>query len=169
MIITTNIMQSRASNKLTRKLLKYTLKVVGAKTTKVSVDVSFVSQDEIKKLNKDFRKVNEVTDVLSFPALNLKPYQRLLLKEFPNDVNPETKHLHLGDIIICEDVARKQAEEYGHAFEREVYYLLEHGYLHLLGIDHMEDADKVLMRYVEEKVLSKFKIYRREIVDVKEN
>ncbi len=169
MIITTNIMQSRASNKLTRKLLKYTLKVVGAKLTKVSVDVSFVSKEEIKKLNKDFRNVDKVTDVLSFPNLNLKPYQRINIKDYPNDVNPETKHLHLGDIIICEDVAREQAQEYGHAFEREVYYLLEHGYLHLLGFDHIEDADKVLMRFVEEKVLSKFKIYRREYVDVKEN
>jgi probable rRNA maturation factor len=169
MIITTNVTQSRASNKLTRKLLKYTLKAVGAKLNKVSVDISFVSQDEIKKLNNDFRGVNKVTDVLSFPTLNIKPYQRLVLKDFPNDINPETKHLHLGDIIICEDVARAQAQEYGHAFEREVYYLLEHGYLHLLGFDHMEETDKVLMRFVEEKVLSKFKIYRREIVDVKEN
>lgn len=169
MIISTNIMQSRASNKLTRKLLKYTLKVTGAKTTKVSVDVSFVSQAEIKKLNKEYRKVNEVTDVLSFPNLELKPYQKLVMSEHTQDINPETKHLHLGDIIICEDVARKQAEEYGHAYEREVYYLLEHGYLHLLGFDHIEEADKVLMRFVEEKVLSKFKIYRREFVNVKEN
>ncbi len=169
MIITTNVTQSKASNKLTKKLLKYTLKVVGAKTNKVSVDVSFVSQEEIKRLNKEYRKVNEVTDVLSFPTLELKPYQKIVLSDFATDINPDTKHLHLGDIIICEDVARKQAEEYGHAYEREVYYLLEHGYLHLLGFDHMTDADKVLMRYVEEKVLSKFKIYRREYVNVKEN
>lgn len=169
MIITTNVTQSKANTKLSRKLLKYTLKVVGAKTTKVSVDVSFVSNDEIKRLNKEFRGVDKVTDVLSFPTLSLKPYQRIRLKDYKLDINPETKHLHLGDIIICEDVAKEQAKEYGHAYEREVYYLLEHGYLHLLGFDHIEDADKVLMRYVEEKVLSKYKIYRREFVNVKEN
>lgn len=169
MIITTNVAQSRANNKLSKKLLKYTLKVVGAKTKKVSVDVSFVSADTIRELNSKYRGVDKVTDVLSFPALQLKPYQRINLADFPTDINKETKHLHLGDIIICEQVARQQAEEYGHAFEREIYYLLEHGYLHLLGFDHIEQADKTLMRYVEEKVLTKYKIYRRELIDVKEN
>lgn len=167
MIITTNILQSKANTKLSKKLLKYTLKVVGAKTKKVSVDISFVSKDEIKDLNKKFRGVDTVTDVLSFPTLNLTPYQAINIKDYKDDINPDTKHLHLGDIIICEDIAREQAKEYGHAYEREVYYLLEHGYLHLLGFDHMEEKDKVLMRYVEEKVLSKYKIYRRELINVK--
>ncbi len=169
MIITTNITQSRANNKLSRKLLKYTLKVVGAGTTKVSIEVSFVSKEDIQYLNRNYRGVDEPTDVLSFPTLKLRPYQKINFKDYKTDVNPDTKHIHLGDIIICEDVAKTQAQEYGHAYEREVYYLLEHGYLHLLGFDHIEEADKVLMRFVEEKVLSKFKIYRREFLNVKEN
>ena len=83
-------------------------------------------------------------------------------KDFPNDIDYETGCLMLGDIIICTDVAQENAKEYGHSYEREICYLIVHGCLHLLGFDHMEEDDKVLMRAVEESVLKKYKITRNE-------
>ena len=76
------------------------------------------------------------------------------------DIDPKTKKLFLGDIIICEDVARKNAQEYNHSFERELCYLIVHGFLHLLGYDHMEEEDKTVMRAYEEAVLRKYHITR---------
>lgn len=68
----------------------------------------------------------------------------------------------LGDIIICEDVARQNAQEYGHSYERELCYLIVHGFLHLLGYDHEDEEDKKIMRAIEEAVLRKYKITREQ-------
>lgn len=148
--------------KTIEKLVKTTVKLSKCGLSKVRVDISFVDKKEIKKLNKDFRNIDKETDVLSFPVLNLTPMQKVDAKDFMEDFDPETKSIMLGDIIICNEVASKNAEEYGHSFEREVCYLVVHGCLHLLGYDHMEEEDKKLMRAMEETVLSKYKITRNE-------
>ena len=148
--------------KIIEKLIKTTIKLTKSGLKKVRVDISFVDKKEIKKLNKDFRNIDKETDVLSFPVLNLKPNEKVNPKDFMDDFDPETKSIMLGDIIICNEVASKNAEEYGHSFEREVCYLVVHGCLHLLGYDHMEEDDKKLMRTMEELVLSKYKITRNE-------
>ena len=148
--------------KLIEKLIKTTVKLSKCGLKKVRVDISFVDKKEIKKLNKDFRNIDKETDVLSFPVLNLTPMQKVAAKDFMEDYDPETKSIMLGDIIMCNEVAAKNAEEYGHSFEREVCYLVVHGCLHLLGYDHMEEDDKKLMRAMEETVLSKYKITRNE-------
>ncbi len=127
---------------------------------KVQVDISFVDANKIKQLNRDCRGIDKETDVLSFPNLNLTPMQTINIKDYKDDINPETKMLMLGDIIICEDVAKKNANEYNHSFEREVCYLVVHGFLHLLGFDHMEEEDKKIMRALEEAILKKHKITR---------
>lgn len=148
--------------KLMKKLLKTTIKLSKCGLKKVSVEVSFVDKKEIKRLNKEFRQIDKETDVLSFPVLDLKPMQKVDINDFIEDFDPETNSLMLGDIIICNDVAKKNAEEYGHSYEREVCYLVVHGCLHLLGYDHMEEDDKKLMRAMEETVLTKYKITRNE-------
>lgn len=148
--------------KLMKKLLKTTVKLSKCGLKKVRVEVSFVDKKEIKRLNKEFRQIDKETDVLSFPVLDLKPMQKVNINDFIEDFDPETKSLMLGDIIICNDVAKKNAEEYGHSYEREVCYLVVHGCLHLLGYDHMEEEDKKLMRAMEETVLTKYKITRNE-------
>ena len=66
----------------------------------------------------------------------------------------------LGDIIISIDKVREQAEEYGHSFERELSYMLVHGFYHLMGYDHIEEEDKKIMRPKEEKILNELKITR---------
>lgn len=146
--------------KLIIKLIKTANKYSKFCQRKVQVDISFVDSAKIRQLNRDCRGIDKETDVLSFPNLNLTPMQSINIKDYKDDINPETHMLMLGDIIICEEVARKNAQEYNHSFEREVCYLVVHGFLHLLGFDHMQEEDKKVMRAVEEAVLKKHKITR---------
>lgn len=108
---------------------------------RAEISVTFVSGEEIRDLNRDYRDTDRVTDVLSFPQFD--------------DLNdlPDFGDLCLGDVVICRDRAREQAEEFGHSFEREIIYLFTHSILHLLGYDHMEPADKQEMRAREEEVM----------------
>jgi probable rRNA maturation factor len=156
---------SKNFKKLIIKLLKTANKYSKFNQRKVQVEISFVDKEQIRLLNKKERNVDKATDVLSFPTLNLKPMQKIKIKDFKDDIDQETKHLMLGDIIICEDVAKKNAEEYGHSYERELCYLIVHGFLHLLGYDHMEEDDKKVMRALEEAVLKKYKITREQNED----
>lgn len=131
-------------------------------TNEIEINVEFVSRLAIKKLNKQFRSINKVTDVLSFPTLELKmPLENMLLKQnFVDDINPETNNIMLGDIYICFNRVKKQAKEYGHSVLRESCYLFLHGVLHLLGFDHIKEEDKTEMRKYEELVLNNLDIQR---------
>lgn len=123
----------------------------------VSVDVTFVTKRKIKRLNNNFRSVNKVTDVLSFPSAleEGKSDMQVLDWEKAKQLSwdPETESVFLGDIIVCMSKAKKQAREFGHGQKREVCYLSVHGLLHLLGYDHMKDDDKKIMRKLEEEIL----------------
>jgi len=102
------------------------------------VSIAFVSNQQIKDLNNDYRDKNEVTDVLSFP------------------IDDEM----LGDIIISANRALEQADEYGHSLKRELAYLTVHGMLHLFGYDHHSKEEKKEMRQKEERVLTQLGISR---------
>ena len=121
-------------------------------TEDVSLSVTIVGKDEIRVLNRDYRNVDSVTDVLSFPAYGDE--EEISLEE--------GEELSLGDVVICEERAREQAEEYGHSFDRELIYLFTHSVLHLLGYDHMTDEDKAVMREKEEAVMSALGLTRGE-------
>lgn len=151
---------SKNFEKLINKLLITANKYSGFKQKKSQVSVSFVDKKEIKRLNKKYRKIDKETDVLSFPTLALTPGQKCKLKDFKEDIDPQTNLLMLGDIVICEDVATEHAKEYNHSYEREVCYLIVHGFLHLLGFDHEKEEDKMIMRAYEETILRKHKITR---------
>lgn len=115
------------------------------------IGISFISNDEIKKLNKEFRNVDSVTDVLSFPLGENGIY----------DKNPETGALLLGDIVISLKKAEEQSKLYGHSLEREVAYLTVHSVLHLIGYDHVNGGiEQVRMREREETVLAKLGLQR---------
>lgn len=116
----------------------------------VVVSVNFVRDEQIKSLNKTFRQIDKVTDVLSFPNLQKSPSQKLA--EFAGEVDDQGK-LFVGDIVICKNVAYAQAKEYGHSKQREVCFLALHGLLHLLGYDHIEKEDERLMSSTAEKIL----------------
>ena len=108
------------------------------------VSVTFVDNDQIRRLNAKFRDKDAETDVLSFPLGENGEY----------DINPATGAKLLGDVVLSMEKAVAQAEEYEHSFEREVCYLTVHSMLHLLGYDHMNDGEKAVMRMKEETVMS---------------
>lgn len=121
-------------------------------------ELTVVSKDEIKSLNNEARGVDAVTDVLSFPAMNVTlPFNK---EEHKEDKDPETGNYILGDIALCAERAVEQAAEFGHSVKREVCYLVLHGLCHLLGFDHETEEDKRKMRKVEEDVLSGLGITR---------
>ena len=97
--------------------------------------------------------------MLSFPTLDGIRGKELKLADYPFDNDGEGT-LFLGSIAICEEVAKEQAEEYGHSEDREFYYLATHGVCHLLGYDHMTEEDKQEMRAKEESVMSKLGLER---------
>ena len=126
---------------------------------KTFAEVVFVDENQIKELNNKFRSVDKVTDVLSFPTLDGITGKQIRAEDFPYDVD-EDGALSLGSVAICRQVAKRQAEEYGHSYERELYYLATHGICHLIGYDHISDTDKPLMRRMEEKILEKLGLSR---------
>jgi len=121
----------------------------GLDPKKMSISVSFVSKDEIKKLNKEFRNKDAVTDVLSFPQ-----FEKSELKK------QKTPELEIGDVVICMDKVKEQAKEFGHSEEREQMYLFTHSVFHLLGYDHMTEKDKKVMRAKEEKIMGLYTLPR---------
>ncbi|MDD3306028.1 MAG: rRNA maturation RNase YbeY [Acetobacterium sp.] len=112
------------------------------------VSFSFVSVDEIKKLNAEYRDKDVVTDVLSFPMYeDFIVHREAIIKDNP------FLPLLLGDIVICIQQAETQAKEYGNTLTRELSYLSVHSVLHLLGYDHMEDDEKSAMRRIEKEIM----------------
>ncbi len=131
-----------------KKLNKY-MQFVTKKLSleKAMFNIIFVSNEEIHKINREYRKVDRVTDVISFA---LEDNKDIVYKDFRL----------LGDIYIAIDVAYDQAEEYNHSREREVCFLATHGLLHLLGYDHMTEKDEKEMFSLQEELLNAFEITR---------
>ncbi len=108
------------------------------------ISVSFVDNDQIREMNRQYRNKDSATDVLSFPLGENGEY----------DTNPETGAKILGDVVISMPKAVEQANTYGHTLEREVGYLTAHSVLHLLGYDHEQGGlERVRMREKEERVM----------------
>ena len=125
----------------------------------LSCEVVIVDENEIRWLNSEIRKIDKVTDVLSFPSLEGIRGVRLKHKDYLGEID-ENGALFIGSIAVCEARAREQASEYGHSYARELNYLVTHGVFHLLGYDHMTDEDKREMRLREERVLQKINLSR---------
>ena len=107
------------------------------------VSVSFVTNEEIKELNREYRNVDSETDVLSFP------------------MNEEFEGVNiLGDIVISTQKIIEQAEEFDHSREREMIYLTVHSMLHLLGYDHMDQDEKSLMRAKEKEIMKDLNLFK---------
>ena len=120
----------------------------------LSAEISIVDEEQIRRLNSKMRKVDDVTDVLSFPSLDGIKGKKIKGGKFPADLD-EDGRLFIGSIAICKKRAEEQAEEYGHSVFREMSYLAVHGVCHLLGYDHINEKDKKVMREKEERVLKK--------------
>ena len=117
------------------------------------VDVSIVDNAQIQEINREHRRMDTITDVLSFPLGENGHY----------DTNPETGAKMLGDVVLSMERAMEQAEQYGHSLQREVGYLTVHSILHLLGYDHVDGGlEAVRMREREEAVMSSVGLPRGE-------
>lgn len=109
------------------------------------VSVSFVTNQEIKELNKLYRNVDCETDVLSFPMDDDEEFDGVII---------------LGDIILSTEKIKEQSLEFGHSLEREMIYLTVHSMLHLLGYDHMEEDEKEEMRAMEKEIMKNLQLFK---------
>ncbi|MBM6619260.1 rRNA maturation RNase YbeY [Bacillus suaedaesalsae] len=136
-------------------LLLERLLEVAARLEKVyeaEVSVTFVDNDRIQEINREYRDKDQPTDVISFAMEELGEGEI----EIIGDSIPK----HLGDIIISIPRTIEQAEEYGHSFHRELGFLTVHGFLHLLGYDHMNEEDEKKMFTRQDEILAEFGLVR---------
>lgn len=126
------------------ELLEFTLK--REKLENVEFNIIFVDSKTIHEINKTYRNIDRVTDVISFALEDNKTI--------------ELDHRLLGDIYICIEKALEQAKEYEHSFLRELSFLTIHGLLHLLGYDHMKEEEEKIMFQKQEDILNEFGIRR---------
>lgn len=122
--------------------------------TKLYISITLTTPENIRNINKEYRNIDKETDVLSFPM-----FEQEEIKEIINSKQHLVEDV-LGDIVISVKKVQEQAIEYGHSFERELSYMLVHGFYHLMGEDHIKEDDKVIMREKEEYVLNKLNIVR---------
>ena len=125
----------------------------------LAVEFIFTDEEEIRRLNRETRNTDKVTDVLSFPALDSIKGKALKKRDFPLEIDDEG-NLLIGYVAVCVKRAEEQAEEYGHSYQRELHYLLVHGIMHCLGYDHLTDEERAEMREREEFILAKLGISR---------
>ena len=124
------------------KIIRNVFKTIGGKKT---FNIIFVDKNEIQRINKEYRNIDKVTDVISFALVDDKEIEQT------NE---------LGDIFICVERAKEQALEYGHSEAREFAFLAVHGYLHLCGHDHQTKDEEEIMFSIQEKILESANLKR---------
>lgn len=125
------------------------------------VSVTIVDSEEIRSINKEFRGIDSATDVLSFPMAEYPaPAEFDFLEECDDCFNPETGELLLGDIILSAEKILEQAEKYGHSVVRELAFLTAHSMLHLMGYDHMEEEERIIMEDKQRELMNLLGISR---------
>ena len=135
-------------------VLKECYKVEKLENSKLTVQITLTTPENIRKLKKEYRNIDKETDVLSFPMFEKEEIDlKVKEQDFPyEDI--------LGDMVISIPRVEEQAKEYGHSFKRELSYMVVHSFYHLMGYDHMEEEDKKVMRMKEDKILDKLNIVR---------
>ena len=144
-ILLTNTTKEKVEEKDIENICKLTFKKLEVNNPVVSITI--VDNEKIKEINRDYRNKDVETDVISFA-----------FEEADDYTYPDMRFL--GEIYISIDKAKSQAEEYGHSLKREVCFLTVHGLLHLLGYDHIEESDRVVMRKLEEEILESYNAKR---------
>ncbi len=136
------------------KVIEQCFKEEKLEKTNLYISVILTNPENIKKINKEYRNIDKETDVLSFPMFEKEEIEAI--KASKENIVEDV----LGDIVISIEQVKKQAQEYGHSFEREFAYMLVHGFYHLMGYDHIKEEDKQKMRPKEEKILNDLDITR---------
>lgn len=147
------IEENNTYSELIDRVIAKCFEVEELQNTKMYISVTLTTPEQIRKINNEFRKVDKETDVLSFPMFEKEEILELKKKE------PKFEEA-LGDIIVSVSRVEEQAKEYGHSFERELAYMIVHGFYHLMGEDHMQEDEKAQMRAKEENVLALLDITR---------
>ena len=153
-IIYQDIEEKKQYEEIVKKVITQCFKEEKLENAKLGITVTLTTPENIQKINQEYRNIDKATDVLSFPMFEKDELEEKIQKE---DFEHEDI---LGDIIISVEKVAEQAKEYEHSFERELSYMLVHGFYHLMGYDHIKEEDKLKMRPKEEKVLTDLKINR---------
>ena len=141
--------------KIINKVVECCFQNEGLDKLKLYISIVLTTPDIIKEYNKIYRNIDKPTDVLSFPMFEREELRGLIEEGYQiEDV--------LGDLVISISKVREQAIEYGHSFERELAYMVVHGFYHLMGYDHMINEEKKEMRSKEDEILNKLHITRGE-------
>ena len=162
-IIFQDLEEKEEYNQLAEKVIRKCFEVEKISPTSLYICVTFTTPENIRKTNKEYREIDKETDVLSFPMFEKEELDKIIANHiFETWAIDLQEHLQeiMGDIIISISRVQEQAKEYGHSFERELAYMLVHGFYHLRGYDHMVEEEKQVMREKEEGVLSKLEITR---------
>ncbi|MCI8383367.1 MAG: rRNA maturation RNase YbeY [Clostridia bacterium] len=155
-ILYQEIKPKKEYEQIIKKVLTKCFQEEKIENTKLSITIILTTLENIQQINKEYRKIDKATDVLSFPMFEKDELDQKIEKN--NFIQEDI----LGDIIISVEKVEEQAKEYGHSFEREFCYMLVHGFYHLMGYDHIQEEDKIKMRPKEEKILTDLKISRIE-------
>lgn len=125
------------------------------------VNLLLTDDEGIRQMNKQFRQMDSVTDVLSFPMIDYESAGDFSQLEADADnFNPDTGEVVLGDMILNMQRVKQQAESFGHSEEREFAFLIVHSMLHLFGYDHMTDEDAQKMEQIQREILEEMHILR---------
>lgn len=126
------------------------------------VNLTLTDNAGIHEINREYRQIDNPTDVLSFPMLSYETAGDFskLEDDYDDNFNPDTGEIMLGDIIISVDKVLEQAENYGHSVEREFAFLILHSMLHLFGYDHMTPEEAALMEEKQKIILNEMQILR---------
>ena len=133
--------------------------------TNLYLSIILTNQKHIKETNKKYRGIDQETDVLSFPMFEKEEIVEMI-QQNPSKEKVKNNDLEerpcevLGDIMISIPRVKEQAQEYGHSFNRELAYMVVHGFYHIMGYDHMQEDEKKIMREKEEAVLNDLKLTR---------
>ena len=149
-----DIKENKEYEELAKKVIEKCFQIEKMTNTKLVITITFTNPENIRKINKQYRNIDRETDVLSFPMFEREELQEKLKN------NSFTHEDILGDIVISIEQVEKQAKEYEHSFERELSYMIVHGFYHLMGYDHMVEDEKQEMREKEDRVLESLNITR---------
>ena len=175
-IIYKNLEKNEKYENTIKEVVDECFRAEGLDKANIYISITLTNEDEIEKINKQYRNIDKATDVLSFPMFEKEELDKFIKENAENtDINMQGDIL--GDVVISIPKVYEQAEEYGHSFERELAYMVVHGFYHLMGYDHMEEADKKIMREKEENILSRLGIKRetskeeskKELEEIEEN
>ena len=154
-IIYQDIKENKEYEETIKKVLEQCFKEEKLENSKLYITITLTNSENIRKINKEYRNIDKATDVLSFPMYEKEELEEKIAKQHYEHEDV------LGDIVISIEKVEEQAKEYGHSFERELSYMIVHGFYHLMGYDHIEEEDKKKMRPKEEKILNTLKIVRK--------